>query len=67
MQVLSQDESVFSEFDLTAFGVPGTLGSRFSVLLFVDALRDTSLVAVRTSNTLHSLSRSLFSNWRTFS
>lgn len=67
MQVFSQ-ESVFSEFDLTAFGVPGAFCSpRVSVLLLVEARRDTSLVAVRTSNTLHSLSRSLFSSCNTFS
>lgn len=59
--------SVFSELDRTAFGVPGVVCSQVSVLLFVDARLDTSRAAVRTSKTLHSLSRSLLSNWSTFS
>lgn len=67
MQVFSHDVSVFSEFERTAFGVPGVGVSIDSVLLLVDALLDTSLVAVLTSNTLHSLSKSLPSNWSTLS
>lgn len=66
MQVFSH-ESVFSELDLTAFGVPGAVCSMDSVLLLVEARLPASLVAVRTSKTLHSLSRSLPSSWRTFS
>lgn len=65
MHVFSH-ESVFSELDRTAFGVPGGFCSSVSVLLLVDARRDTSRAAVLTSNTLHSLSRSLLSSWRTF-
>lgn len=65
MQVFSQ-ESVFSELDLTAFGVPGGCCSIVSVLLLVEALLATSRVADRTSNTLHSLSRSLLSSCNTF-
>lgn len=60
-------ESVFSELLLTALGVPGAVCSIVSVLLLVEARLETSLAAVRTSNTLHSLSRSLPSNCNTFS
>jgi hypothetical protein len=66
MHVFSH-ESVFSELDLTALGVPGVVCSIDSVLLLVEARLDTSRVAVRTSNTLHSLSRSLLSSCSTFS
>lgn len=65
MHVLSQ-ESVFSEFDRTALVVPVFGWSKASVLLLVEALLPVSLMTVRTSNTLHSLSKSLFSSWRTF-
>lgn len=61
MHVFSQ-ESAFSELDLTAFTGTGGASPKVSVLLFVEALLPTSRVLSLTSNTLHSLSRSLPSN-----
>lgn len=66
MQVFSH-ESVFSELERTVFGVDGGCSAVSVLLLLVEARRPTSLTAVLTSKTLHSLSKSLPSNCSMFS